>query len=127
MSWGAAMRIKLDENLGTRGASLLREAGHAVATVAEQGLCSASDRRLIGLCRAERRCLVTLDLDFANPLLFTPRHYSGIAVLRIPPKPEFGDILCGVETLIAGLAHASIEGELWIIQKGRIRKYQPDN
>lgn len=64
------MKIKLDENLGQRGAELFRAAGHDVATVPGQGLCSASDRELIMACKAEKRCLVSLDLDFANPLVF---------------------------------------------------------
>ena len=62
------MNIKLDENLGSRGAAILRAAGHHVTTVAEEGLSSASDRRLAEVCRSDRKCLVTLDLDFGNPL-----------------------------------------------------------
>lgn len=76
------MRLKLDENLGTRSAALFRRAGHDVATVRDQRLAGAPDRKLIEICRAEGRCLVTLDLDFGNPLLFDPARYSGIAVLR---------------------------------------------
>lgn len=51
---------------------LLRQAGHDVATVVEQGLTSADDSVLIGVCHSEKRCLVTLDLDFSNPLQFNP-------------------------------------------------------
>lgn len=66
------MKLKLDENIGQRGVQLLHQAGHDVATVVEQGLKSAFDSDLIEVCRTEGRCLVTLDLDFSNPLRFNP-------------------------------------------------------
>jgi predicted nuclease of predicted toxin-antitoxin system len=74
--------IKLDENLGERGRKLFADAGHDVATVADQGLSGADDRRVIEVCGVERRCLVTLDLDFSNPFVFPPEQYAGIAVLN---------------------------------------------
>jgi len=80
------VKIKLDENLGERGAALFRAAGHDVATVPQQRLSGASDLQLIDVCRREGRCLVTLDLDFSNPLVFEPADYSGIAVLRLPQR-----------------------------------------
>jgi len=78
------------------------------------------------VCLSEKRCLVTLDLEFGNPLVFRPEDYSGIALLRLPPSPTPHDLFDAVNTLIAGLARKEIEGRLWIIQRGRIREYQPE-
>ena len=61
------MRFKLDENLGRQTIYLFLEAGHDIATVAEQELQGATDNDLIDVCRDEARVLVTLDLDFSNP------------------------------------------------------------
>jgi predicted nuclease of predicted toxin-antitoxin system len=80
------MKMKLDENIGMRGKELLVAAGHDVATVLDQNLQSAPDSTVIDVCRSEQRCLVTLDLDFSNPIQFNPALYSGIAVLRLPNR-----------------------------------------
>jgi predicted nuclease of predicted toxin-antitoxin system len=69
-------RVKLDENLGTRGVQVFQKHGHDVASVAGQGLQSSSDRDLIRVCAHEDRCLVTLDLDFSQPLQFPPHEYD---------------------------------------------------
>jgi predicted nuclease of predicted toxin-antitoxin system len=118
------MKLKLDENLGHRAGELLRERGHDVATVIGQGLAGTSDQLLAAACQGERRCLVTLDLEFGNPLVFQPSKYSGIAVLRLPSKPGHEDLLVAVETLAAMLSRARVEGKLWIVQRGRVREYQ---
>lgn len=121
------MKLKLDENLGHHCAALLRTAGHDVATVPEEDLCAGADKTVIAACRAEERCLVTLDLDFGNPLLFRPADYNGIAVLRLPTRFTADDLVAALQTLIGGLARSEINRKLWIIQRGRIREYQPDN
>jgi len=104
------LKLKLDENVGSRGVTLLKDAGHDVSTVVEQGLCSAQDPALLDACRSEQRCLVTLDVDFANPLRFKPVEHPGIAVLRLPPKPTHDDLLNQVRTLVGALSQASPPG-----------------
>lgn len=120
------MRLKLDENLGQRTSVVFKHHGHEVSTVPDQKLTSASDRDLIEICRQEDRCLVTLDLDFGNPLLFHPADYAGIAVLRLPSRPSHRDLLDVAETLAGALALEAIKGKLWIVQKGRVREYQDE-
>lgn len=120
------MKIKLDENLGERGAALFRSAGHDVASVPQQRLSGASDHELIDVCRREGRCLVTLDLDFSNPLVFKPSDYSGIAVLRLPQRSMDTELWEACAVLMKGLEVAPINGRLWIVHRGRIREYRPD-
>jgi predicted nuclease of predicted toxin-antitoxin system len=52
------MKLKLDENLGSRGRDLLLAAGHDVCTVPAQGLASATDEELASRCKEDGRVRV---------------------------------------------------------------------
>jgi predicted nuclease of predicted toxin-antitoxin system len=118
------MKLKLDENLGVRGQALLSAAGHDAATVAEQGLSAASDEEVARHCAQEGRALVTLDLDFANPLRFPPENTAGIAVLRLPGKPSHALLLEVIRTLAQALRQHHLAGKLWIVEPSRIRVHE---
>jgi predicted nuclease of predicted toxin-antitoxin system len=118
------VRLKLDENLGRSARDELARVGQDVATVPEQLLSSANDDYLIERCRTEGRALVTLDLDFANPLRFPPDRYSGIAVLRPPPRVSAEILSALVRTLAGALEKESLAGKLWIVEPGRIRVHE---
>ncbi len=70
----------------------------------EQGLSGAPGRQVIDTCGSEGRTLVTLDLDFANPLRFQPEEYAGVVVLRLPGHAAPDDLSEAVSTLIRGLS-----------------------
>lgn len=120
------MKIKLDENLGPGVARIFAEDGHDVCLVTEQGLGGTSDSVLIEVCRAEGRCLVTLDLDFAHILNFPPSRYAGIAVLRLPEPIGRRDLLEAAQTLLIALERRDVNQKLWIVSKGKIRESLSD-
>lgn len=118
------MKWKLDENFGTRTAHLFLHAGHDVETVLEEQLGGPSDETLFEACIREDRCLLTLDMDFADILRFPPHRAPGIAVLRVPGNPS----LRLLEALVGGLLRLldvePIRGRLWIVEPGRVRVHE---
>lgn len=120
------MKFKLDENLGTRTQRAFRAAGYDVQTVREEHLQGCSDQQLFETCCAEERCLVTLDLDFANVLRFPPQQSSGIVVIRVPrnPTPELLERM--IERFLQAAARIPLQRHLWIVEMERIRIYLPE-
>ena len=121
------MKFKLDENFGRRCLELLSAAGHDVATVAGQRMSGAADAEVLQACCREQRCLVTMDLDFSNPLRFPPNRTSGMAVVRLPGRVTHPDLLKAVTTLAKALETEPITGKLWIVEVGRVRIYRPED
>jgi predicted nuclease of predicted toxin-antitoxin system len=117
------LKLKLDENLGHRAQALLAAAGHDVATVHEENLSSESDDQVIRAARQEARCLVTLDLEFGNPLRYRAADFPGISVLRLPAKASPAHLENAINTLTQAL-QPTIARHLWIVEAGRIRIYQ---
>jgi predicted nuclease of predicted toxin-antitoxin system len=118
------MKLKLDENLGLHGKSLLEADGHDVMTVAEQQMSGAEDERVFEVCQNEGRVLVTLDHDFGQTLRFPPEATAGIVVLECKGRVSPTMILGRMRELATALRTQQNQGELWIVEPGRIRIHE---
>jgi predicted nuclease of predicted toxin-antitoxin system len=114
------MRFKIDENLPIEVAELLRDAGYDAMTVADQGLSGKPDQMIAEVVRAEKRTLVTLDLDFADIRSFPPGQYSGLVVLR-PVLQDISSVLELIGRLVPLLGSEPIEGMLWVVDHTAVR------
>jgi predicted nuclease of predicted toxin-antitoxin system len=115
------VKIKVDENIGTSGVSLLRDEGHDVATVHEQKLSGAPDDRIFQACVAEARTLITLDRDFGHVLRFPPQQSAAIVILELGGSASRRRLLDRLHDFLAIGASRSVIGELWIVEPGRVR------
>jgi predicted nuclease of predicted toxin-antitoxin system len=115
------MKLKLDENLGACAAALLREAGCDVETALQEGLGGAPDDGIYAACCREKRMLLTLDLDFADPARFPPAACDGIVVFRLPARTTRDVLLALVGQFVRAREREPIDGNLWIVEPGRIR------
>lgn len=120
------MKFKLDEIFGTRTQHIFNDAGHDVHTVYQESLQGASDQRIYEVCCEEGRCLITLDLDFADVVRFPPQKSGGIVVIRVPRNPTLALLEKLVQQFLHALAKMSVEKQLWIVEVGRIRVHQSD-
>jgi predicted nuclease of predicted toxin-antitoxin system len=113
------LKFKVDENLPTEYASILRGAGFEADTVSDEKLSGASDSVLSERCRTEDRVLMTLDLDFANVQAYPPKSHPGIVVIR--SKSQDGPLLALLKRLVPALLQLSPKHQLWMVEPDRIR------
>jgi len=114
------VKFKTDENLPIEAASTLREFGFDADTVSDENLSGAEDGVIAARVRSESRILMTLDLDFANIRAYPPDQHAGIIVLRLDTRDN-ATVVSYVRRIAAALERRSPVGELWIVQKDRIR------
>ena len=113
-------RFKVDENLPTAVADVLRAAGHDAMTVREQNLGGQDDLAIHRICRSEGRAILTLDRGFGDPRRHPTAGGPGVVVLR--PASQDREIAIGLVTqLLARVDQNPLEGALWIVEPHRVR------
>jgi predicted nuclease of predicted toxin-antitoxin system len=119
------MKLKLDECLDVRLAKIFNDAGFHADTVSEEKLSGTTDRILFSHCLREGLIFVTQDMDFSNPLRFSPLESQGIIVLRNPSQ-LLREAERLVRSLVKRLAKEHPRGHLWVVDRNRIRIWPSD-
>jgi predicted nuclease of predicted toxin-antitoxin system len=114
------LKLKIDENLPSECAVLLRTAGFEADTVVDERLAGSDDTAITNRFQAEGRVLVTLDLDFGNIHAYPPSRHAGIVVLR-PKRQDKRTVLTLMQRVLLALTNRAPAGELWIVELDRIR------
>ncbi len=118
------MQFKIDENLHTDTAGLLRQHGHDVLTVFDQGLQGSLDTDVASICQQEARAIVTLDLDFSDIRVYPPADYHGIIVLRLNEQSR-ASVLQALGRIIPLFGTEPLAGRLWIVDEHQVRIREP--
>lgn len=80
------MRIKLDENLPLSLVESLVQLGHDADSVQQEGLQGSPDAGVWAAAQADKRFLVTQDLDSSDLRQFAPGTHHGILLVRLPGR-----------------------------------------
>lgn len=118
------MSLKLDENLGRAVQQVFVAAGHDVETALSERLSGADDQAIFTTCCREGRCLVTMDLDFSDPIRFCSRDCGGIVVLRTSGRSSRSLLESLAGKAMSALNRMRLDGGLWIVEPGGISVHQ---
>jgi predicted nuclease of predicted toxin-antitoxin system len=77
------MRFLADAGISPRTVEFLRRGGHDAVHVRERNLQRSTDRELIGVAHAERRVVLTFDLDFGEILALASADGPSVVLLRL--------------------------------------------
>ena len=97
------------------------QTGQDGETVHQEELSGASDLTLYEVFVREERCLLTMDIDFADVLRFPPHGTAGIVVLRLPKSPSLRLMESLAVDLLQFQKAQAIRGRLLIVEPGRVR------
>ena len=116
--------VKLDENLSRTHAEFLRSRGYEADRVHDQGLSGASDDAVWQRVNAERRFLITLDLDFSDVRRFPPGSHPGILLIR-PRSNSRAAVLEILQRILSEQSLESFQGCLVVASEEVTRLRRP--
>lgn len=118
------MRIKLDENLPNALVPILQSFGHDVDTVESEQLTGHADDEVWAGAQADKRFLLTQDLDFSDGRKYEPGTHEGLLLLRLA-QPGRHALTTRVAGLFATELAAEWKGAIGVATERKLRVRHP--
>jgi predicted nuclease of predicted toxin-antitoxin system len=114
------MRFLADAGISPKTVQFLRSEGHDAIHVRELGMQRARDIELIERARAEKRILITFDLDFGEILALGVLDEPSVLILRL--EDERADSVNRLlQVVLSEQSEALESGALILVEPGRYR------
>ena len=116
------MKFLVDENLPKSLTQRLREEGHDVIDLRNNGKIGITDEEVMKIAFQNNCILITANYKhFANIIMFPPRNYPGIVVIKMPRAPITVMTERAIKA-ISSLKESDLAHSLIIVELHRIRK-----
>jgi predicted nuclease of predicted toxin-antitoxin system len=120
------MRFLLDMNLPPAMAEWMRSDGHDAVHVRDLGQTRYPDYQIFAHAAADRRIVVTFDLDFGEIAAFAPGAGIGVVLLRLR-LARHSYLQERLRAALAEAAEAFQAGAIVLVEDARIRIRRPPN
>ena len=115
------MRFLVDMNLATEVAAWLRSQGHEAVHLRELGLQELGDAAVLAKAMAEKRVVLSFDLDFADIAATAAGAHAGVVLFRLR-SAQTARIIDRLRTVLASSAAQALEqGAVVIVEPTRLR------
>jgi predicted nuclease of predicted toxin-antitoxin system len=114
------MRFLIDMNLPPGLAAWLRAEGHDATHVVDAGYAASPDRDIMMRAAAERRIVVSFDLDFGDIAGAAQQSGTGVVLLRLR-LPGHAHVRRRLQVAIAQAGGAMEEGAIVLVEDSRLR------
>ncbi|HWQ70026.1 MAG TPA: DUF5615 family PIN-like protein [Patescibacteria group bacterium] len=114
------MRFLADMGISMSTVRALRQQGHEVVHLREEGLGRLPDAAILAKARQEQRIVLTFDLDFGDLLALGGHEFPSVIIFRLHNEiPSF--ITITLLNVLAQRAQVLLEGAIMIVEDTRYR------
>jgi predicted nuclease of predicted toxin-antitoxin system len=114
------MRFLADVGVSPSIVAHLRSIGHDVESLVESGRHRLTDREIYAIAAADRRTIVTFDLDFAALAAAARGDIASVLIFRLD-NPRNAAVVARIDDALGGAIAALEQGAVVVFEPARLR------